>query len=240
MKIAFTNDFKNVWVLSLSCALAGSIMPLMVLVGSLVGTDLAPSAAWATTPIALMILGTALAVIPVSRSMQTLGRKKALWLFMGLGIAGCGLWAVGCGLAMISLQLQSFIMFCLTSALLGTTNTALLQTRFIAMESVAAEHSATAASMVMAGGIIAAFVGPELAIMGSELTQISYQGSFLLAAICIGLAATILSLFKPTHVLAMSNKKTSTSAATLMRNPSFCLVLASGMSAYEWVKTGLR
>ena len=93
MKIAFTTDFKNVWILSLSCALAGSIMPLMVLVGSLVGTDLAPSAAWATTPIALMILGTALAVIPVSRSMQTLGRKKALWLFMGLGIAGCGLWA---------------------------------------------------------------------------------------------------------------------------------------------------
>jgi len=92
-----------------------------------------------------MILGTALAVIPVSRSMQTLGRKKALWLFMGLGIAGCGLWAVdcglwavGCGLAMISLQLQSLIMFCLTSVLLGTTNTALLQIRFIAMENVAA------------------------------------------------------------------------------------------------------
>ena len=234
MKIAFTTDFKNVWILSLSCALAGSIIPLMVLVGSLVGAELAPSTTWATTPIALMILGTALAVIPVSRSMQTLGRKKALWLFMGLGIAGCGL-------AMISLQLQSFIMFCLTSVLLGTTNTALLQTRFIAMESVAAEHSATAASMVMAGGIIAAFVGPELAIMGSELTQISYQGSFLLAAICIGLAATILSLFKPTHVLATSNKKTSTSAAALLRNPSFCLVLASGISAYvimSFVMTG--
>lgn len=131
MKIAFTTDFKNVWVLSLSCALAGSIMPLMVLVGSLVGAELAPSPAWATTPIALMILGTALAVIPVSHSMQTLGRKKALWLFMGLGIAGCGL-------AMISLQLQSFIMFCLTSVLLGTTNTALLQIRSIAMENVAA------------------------------------------------------------------------------------------------------
>jgi hypothetical protein len=78
-----------------------------------------------------MILGTTLAVIPVSRSMQTLVREKALWLFMGLGIASCGL-------AMISLQLQSFMMFCLTSVLLGTTNTALLQTRFIAMENVAA------------------------------------------------------------------------------------------------------
>jgi MFS family permease len=234
MKIAFSTDFKNVWILCLSCALAGSIMPLMVLVGSLVGTDLAPSAAWATMPIALMILGTALAVIPVSRSMQTLGRKKALWLFMGLGIAGCGL-------AMISLQLQSFIMFCLTSVLLGTTNTALLQTRFIAMESVAAEHSATAASMVMAGGIIAAFVGPELAVMGSELTQVSYQGSFLLAAVCISAAATVLSLFKPTHVMATSNKKTSTPAATLLRNPAFCLALASGISAYvimSFVMTG--
>lgn len=234
MKIAFTADFTNVWILSLSSALAGSVIPLMVLVGSLVGTELAPSAAWATTPIALMILGTALAVIPVSHSMQALGRKKALWMFMGLGIGSCGL-------AMVSLQLHSFTLFCLTSVLLGTTNTALLQTRFIAMESVAIEHSATAASMVMAGGIIAAFVGPELAVMGSQLTAVSYQGSFLLAAVCISVAATILGLFKPPQITAASTRKASTSTATLLRNPSFCLVLASGISAYvimSFIMTG--
>ena len=234
MKTAFTTEFKNVWILSLSCALAGSIIPLMVLVGSLVGTELAPSPTWATAPIALMIVGTALAVIPVSRSMQALGRKKALWLFMGLGM-------LGCGLAMGALQLHSFALFCLTSILLGATNTALLQTRFIAMESVAIEHSATAASMVMAGGIIAAFVGPELAVIGSELTAVSYQGSFLLAAACITVAAIILSLFKPTHVAISSSEETSTSVTTLLRNPSFCLVLASGISAYvimSFVMTG--
>lgn len=234
MKIILTADFKNVWILSLSCALAGSIIPLMVLVGSLVGAELAPSAAWATTPIALMILGTALAVIPVSRSMQTLGRKKALWLFMGLGI-------LGCGLAMIALQLQSFIMFCLTSVLLGTTNTALLQTRFIAMESVAIEHGATAASMVMAGGIIAAFVGPELAVMGRDFTPVSFQGSFLLAAACISTAATILSVFEPALIATRTIEKATTSAATLLRNPSFCLVLSSGVVAYvimSFVMTG--
>ena len=234
MKIAFTSGFKNVWILSLSCALAGSIIPLMVLVGSLVGADLAPSVALATAPIALMISGTALAVVPVSRSMQALGRKKALWLFMGLGI-------LGCALAILSLQLQSFIMFCLTSVLLGTTNTALLQTRFIAMESVAIEHSATAASVVMAGGIIAAFVGPELAVMGSNLTQVGYQGSFLLAAACIGTAATVLSLFEPPKITATTIENTPASAATLLRNPSFCLVLASGVSAYvimSFVMTG--
>ncbi len=56
MNIVSTAGFKNVWVLSLSCALAGSVIPLMVLVGSLVGAELAPSVTWATAPIALMIL----------------------------------------------------------------------------------------------------------------------------------------------------------------------------------------
>ena len=234
MNIVSTAGFKNVWVLSLSCALAGSVIPLMVLVGSLVGAELAPSVTWATAPIALMISGTALAVMPVSRCMQVLGRKKTLWLFMGLGI-------VTCGLAMIALQLQSFTLFCITSLLLGATNTALLQTRFAAMESVAIEHSATAASMVMGGGIIAAFVGPELAVMGAQLTEVSYQGSFLLAAACIALAASILSLFKSPQITAPVTQKTSTSTATLLRNPSFCLAIASGIAAYvvmSFVMTG--
>jgi len=234
MNVVFTADFKNIWVLSLSSALAGSVIPLMVLVGSLVGAELAPTVTWATAPIALMILGTALAVIPVSSCMQALGRKRALWLFMSLGI-------VSCGLAMIALQLQSFTLFCITSLLLGTTNTALLQTRFAAMESVTIEHSATAASMVMGGGIIAAFVGPELAVMGAQLTDVSYQGSFLLAAACIALAASILSLFESPQIIATVTQKTSTSTATLLRNPSFCLAIASGITAYvvmSFVMTG--
>ena len=91
MNIISAAGFKNVWVLSISSALAGSTIPLMILAGSLAGTYLAPSAAWATAPIALMITGTAVAAIPVTQLMRTMGRKQGLLAFMMTGIAACGL-----------------------------------------------------------------------------------------------------------------------------------------------------
>jgi hypothetical protein len=111
MNIISAAGFKNVWVLSISSALAGSTIPLMILAGSLAGTYLAPSAAWATAPIALMITGTAVAAIPVTQLMRTMGRKQGLLAFMMTGIAACGL-------AIIALQLQSFTLFCIIYLLL--------------------------------------------------------------------------------------------------------------------------
>jgi MFS family permease len=206
----------------------------MVLIGSLVGTDLAPTVNLATAPVALMILGTAISVVPISACMEKLGRKNTLWLFMGIGIFACGL-------AMVALQLQSFSLFCLTSLIMGSCNAAILQTRFAGMESVPVEHSATAASMVMAGGIIAAFVGPELAVMGISMTVVPYQGSFLLGAICIGLAALLLAPFKPSAMVNVATAKSQATLTSLLGNPSFCLALASGAVAYiimSFVMTG--
>ena len=89
MNIISTAGFKNVWILSISSALAGSIIPLMILAGSLAGTYLAPSADWATAPIALMVTGTAVAAIPVTHLMRSMGRKKGLLTFMMIAIGAC-------------------------------------------------------------------------------------------------------------------------------------------------------
>jgi MFS family permease len=132
VKIISSPGFQNVWVLTLSNALAASIMTLMILVGSLVGADLAPSAEWATLPIALTVIGTAVSILPATGCMQLLGRKPALWVFMALGTFAC--W-----LASYALEQQSFTLFCIAAVLLGSTNAALQQTRFAAMESVAPE-----------------------------------------------------------------------------------------------------
>jgi MFS family permease len=234
MNIFSSAGFADVWVLSISSALAGSVIPLMLLAGSLAGTYLAPSADWATAPVALMIVGTAAAVIPVTQCMRTLGRKKGLLLFMMVAV-------LTCGVAIIALQLQSFTLFCIAALILGSCNAAVLQTRFAAMESVAVEHSATAASMVMASGIIAAFVGPELAVIGRQLTANDYQGSFLLAAICILMGGLLLSLYKPAAMTEVVAEKTATSTRHLLRNPSLCLAIASAAIAYvimSFVMTG--
>jgi MFS family permease len=237
MNIIFSKTFKNVWILSLSNAIAGSTLPLMHLAGTLAGSSLAPSPDWATAPIALMILGTACSVMLVTRTMQRLGRKDGIYVFLAVGLAVCLL-------AAFALQTSSFVLFCLASFLLGSFNATLLQARFAAMESVSMEHRATAASMVMGAGIIAAFVGPEIAIFGKDLFPTAYQGSFLLAGFCIIISSLMLAFYKAGtskgHVEKMEIQ-TKVSARKLFANPTFCLAVMSGAISYvvmSFVMTG--
>jgi len=234
MQITTSNGFTNVWVLTLSNALAASIMALMILVGSLVGSELAPAAEWATLPLALTICGTAAGIVPATAVMQRLGRKHGLWAFMGLGM-------IACAMASIALGLRSFSLFCLASVLLGTTNSALQQVRFAAMESVAPESSASAASIVMLGGILAAFVGPELAVLGAHMTAVDYQGSFWLGALSIACGALLLSIYKPAQIETTSKFIAAGSLRTILRGRGFVLSVASGAVAFvvmSFVMTG--
>ena len=234
MKILSTPGFANVWVLNLSNALAASIMTLMILVGSLVGAELAPAAEWATLPIALTVIGTAVSILPATSCMQRLGRKYAFLVFMALGTFAC--W-----LASAALEQQSFTLFCIAAVLLGATNAALQQTRFAAMESVAPEHGPTAASLMMCGGILAAIIGPELAVAGAHLTAVDYQGSYWLAAATVLLAAGLLTFYKPTATVTKQQTTTASSSLDIIRNPTFILALSSGAIAFvvmSFVMTG--
>jgi len=234
MSIIFSKTFKNAWVLSLSNAVAGSTLPLMHLAGTLAGSRLAPSPDWATAPIALMILGTACSVIPVSRTMQHFGRKTGIYLFLAVGI-------MVCITAMTALKIGSFTLFCLASFILGSFNATLLQSRFAAMESVGIEDRTTAASMFMGSGIIAAFVGPEIALIGKDLFVTAYQGSFLMAALCIVISAAMLTFYKPESMPVAPEVKPKIAANQLFLNPTFCLALASGAVAYivmSFIMTG--
>ena len=206
----------------------------MILVGSLVGSDLAPAAEWATLPLALTICGTAAGIVPATRVMQRLGRKWGLWAFMGLGI-------IACAMASLALEQRSFSLFCLAAVLLGTTNSALQQVRFAAMESVAPEFGASAASIVMLGGILAAFVGPELAVLGAHMTAVDYQGSFWLGALSIVCGALLLGAYKPAQIEATSKPIAAGSLKTILRGRGFVLAVASGAVAFvvmSFVMTG--
>jgi MFS family permease len=166
-----------VWLLALTNAIALSASPMMMLIGSIIGTRLASSAQWATLPIALMVIGTACGVVPAARGMATLGRKWTFLLFIGLGICACLV-------ASQALAWESFPLFCFAAALVGAANAGLQQIRFAAMETVPLDKGPTAASIIMCAGIIAAFLGPELALAGQHLTSVQYQGSFWLGMGC--------------------------------------------------------
>ncbi len=228
------SGFFNVVVLAVCNALAFAITPMMMLVGSLLGVELAPSEDWVTLPIALMVVGTAVGVVPATQAMQRLGRKKAIGLFVGLGV-------IACLIASHSLVIKSFSLFCFCAGLIGFTNAALQQIRFAAMECVELKQGVTAASMIMLAGVVAAFIGPELAVYGRDISPVQYQGSFWLMAASAVIAMIVLLLFVPVKQQTLSRTGSSRPIMALLENPSFRLAVASGAVGYvvmTFVMTG--
>ncbi|MEZ7985042.1 MAG: MFS transporter [Pseudomonadales bacterium] len=226
--------FSNVIILALTSTFAFSTTAMLMLVGSLVGSELAPSADWATLPIAMMVVGTAIGIFPVTRLMSTLGRKHTLWIFFIVNIFICLL-------ASHSLVIKSFALFCFCATMIGFGNAALQQIRFAAMESVTPKHAVTAASIVMLSGVFAAIIGPELAVLGRTLTEVDYQGSFWLVAGNILIATFVLFFYKDIDIKTATEKESSRSIKLIIKSPSFKLAVASAAIGYivmSFVMTG--
>lgn len=217
--------FKTVCLLAIVNAVAMSGTPMMMLIGSIIGTELATDPQWATLPIALMVIGTAMGVLPASRGMARLGRKLTFFVSLGLGI-------IACGLAGQALAWQSFPLFCLSAALLGGTNAALQQIRFAAMECVPLDKGPTAASIIMCAGIIAAFLGPELALLGRHLSSVEYRGSFWLAIGCMAAGGLLLCFYRPGEPFGQEHHGQPRPWRELLANPTLLMAVTSGAIAY--------
>ncbi|MCC2617891.1 MFS transporter [Aestuariibacter halophilus] len=181
------NGRQQVWLLTVIQALAMSGGAMMALLGGVVGAHLAPQPSLSTLPLATMIIGTAVAVIPMTRAMARYGRQAGF-----LGSAGLAVTAAL--VAAYAVNQQAFSVFLAATTLLGFAISGFQQLRFAAMESVPVEQAPNAASKVLLGGLVAAFLGPELAVFGKLLSDVDYAGAFYALAM-IGLLCGILFLF---------------------------------------------
>lgn len=218
---------KNVCLLMLAGAFGLCIAPLVVFIGGLVGSELAPTEHLSTLPVAAIVIGTAIAVIPASSLMARYGRKT---IFIGSAIYS----AFAALLSALAIYYQSFWAFTFSVACLGAALAVLQQYRFAAMESVAADKMAQAASFVILGGLIAAILGPELATMGKDLFDIDYVGSFCLLALTSLLSAIILSFYqvKPAINVSQNLEVKKPSLFRLMRNKIFWVAIMSSTIGY--------
>lgn len=179
----------NVWILAIAQALVMSVSSIVVFVGGLIGAELAPSENMATLPVACIIIGTASTVVPVTLLMEKIGRK-ATFLVISIFSVAVSL------LVSYSIYVDSFFLFCFGTFLFGIATACAMQFRFAAMESVAPELMPNAAATVLLGGIAAAFIGPEIALLGKELVSAGFAGSFLLLAGLFLVSFFVLMLFK--------------------------------------------
>jgi MFS family permease len=138
-------------------ALTMSVPAFVIFAGGITGRQLAPDPAYATLPVALFMFGSAGSILPLVLAMQRFGRKP---IFLLASASAC----VGGVLAMVVLASAHFALYSGALVLMGIGLAAGQQYRFAAMESVAIEQAAGAASRMLLGGLVAAFCGPQLLV----------------------------------------------------------------------------
>ncbi len=184
---------KNVWLLALIQAIAMTSGTLMVLVAGIFGAQSAPSHDLATLPLAIMILGTASAVMPMTFAMHKFGRKLMFFCCAAIGISSSLI-------AAYATQVMSFYWFCAAAALLGFAAAGFQQIRFAAIESAPTHLAPKVLSLVIIGGLFAAILGPELAVLGQRLTTGSFTGAFYLLGGNMLLCFVLFCLYQPSSV----------------------------------------
>lgn len=216
---------RNVWLLTSAQALTLTVNSVIVFVGGIVGSQLAPKEEWSTLPVALGVVGTAMSTVPVTLFMRKVGRKRAFTLIL--------LYSIGNAcLAAYVLINESFYGFCLSTLLFGITNSGVMQFRFAAVESVTPSEIPKAASFVLLGGIVAAFIGPELAVRAKDLFSTEFSGSFLGLAVLFALACLILQGFVNPEIEKTASDEKPRPLKEIAQQPVFWLALSAGAIGY--------
>lgn len=199
--------------------------PMVVFCGGLIGASLAPSASLATLPVAIMVVGTAMAVIPVTLLMQRVGRKPAF-------ILGSLISIVGALLSALSVAQENFWGFCSGIFLLGSGLAFVQQYRFAAMESVTPDKMASAAARVLLGGLVAAYVGPEITLESKDLLAAPYVGGFVILAGMYLLSALLLLFYRPTVMTIAQRRGTGRALTSIATQPIFWVAVLSAAVGY--------
>ena len=215
----------NVWILTTAQALILSVSSMVVFVGGLVGAKLAPVENLATLPVASVVVGTAITIPPVTLLMNTIGRRRSFFII--------GIYSVLVAfLAAYSIVISNFYLFVFSTFLFGATYSCVMQFRFASMESVSENLIPKAASMVLVGGIAAAFLGPEIAVFGKDLLGVEFAGSFILLAGLFVIAMLFLLGFRNPVIKEEKSATQQRPLKTIMQQRVFWVALLAATIGY--------
>lgn len=177
--------YRQVGLLAIAQALFQTGSVLVMTIGGLAGQLVASRPEWATTPIACMFLGTAVAMFPASALMARRGRRTGF-------VAGALLGVAGGVIATIGVYLGALWILSLGTLFFGMYAAFAQFYRFAAGEVADDAFRARAIALVLAGGVVAALLGPALARLEGSLPVPLYAGSFLVLAVLSALACLVL------------------------------------------------
>ena len=218
---------RNVLVLILAQAVMGSQMPMIFILGGLAGQSLATNICFATLPITMIVLGSMLTSPFLSTIMQRYGRKTGFFI----GALGG---ALGAMVGSIGLYAGSFGIFLFGSLLTGIYMSAQGFYRFAAIDNASEAFRPKAISYVLAGGLLAAIIGPQLVKVTAHAMAVPYLATYL-TVIGLNIGGSFVFLLLKTSKAQETNDNMGPirSRKELLRDPKIAVAMICGMVSYS-------
>jgi len=222
----YRHEKGNVLRLAVVQALAGANSTVVYATGAIVGNMLAPDKALATLPISIFVVGMAACTLPAGAIAQRHGRRAAF-----LTGAGCGV-LVGL-LSALAIVLGSFWLFCLATFFGGAYAAVVLSFRFAAADCAPPERRPRALSAVMAGGVFAGVIGPQLVTHTMDLwLPHVFAATFLAQAAVAAVSALILLGVRLPRPAAAKGAVRGRPLRVIARQPRFITAVICGVVSY--------
>lgn len=215
----------NVIRLAIAQALAGANSTVIYATGAILGDALAPDKALATLPVSLLVVGMAASTLPTGAIARRYGRRAAFMAGTACGVL------VGL-LSAAAICLGSFWLFCAATFFGGVYQAVVLSFRFAVADGVRPERRARAMSVVMAGGVFAGVLGPQLVTFTMNLWQpYLFAATFIAQAGVALVSAFVLwgvDLPRPTAADAAPGRP----VGEIVRQPRFVAAVVCGAVSY--------
>lgn len=220
---------KNLWLLALCQGLFLTNNVVFIAINGLVGLQLAPYGWMATLPVMGYVVGGALSTALVAATQARWGRKVSFQIGLAVALLSAAL----CAWAAFSAQ---FWLLCAATVVAGYYSANGQLYRFAAAELAAPAYREKAVSLVLAGGLLGAVAGPNLASATRTLFSVPFAGAYLalMGVALLAMAAMSAIRFEklPVVLNAAGQPQTGRPLAELMRQPALVVAILGAALGY--------
>jgi MFS family permease len=198
---------------------------VFIAVNGLVGLSLAPAPWMATLPVMGYVVGGALCAGIVGRHQRAWGRKRAFQVGLCVAVLSTAL----CAYAAWS---HHFWLLLGATVVAGYYNANAALYRFAAVELVTQEYKERAISWVLAGGVLGAVVGPNLAVATRDILPTAFAGAYGALSLFACASLALLSCIRFPALVAPSATHPGRPLREVARQPVFVIAVLSCALGY--------
>ena len=198
-----------------------------IAINGLVGFSLAPFSWMATLPVMGYVVGGALSTVPVSRIQERFGRKPSF--LIGIGVA-----ILSSLLCLLAATTKNFALLVTATLIAGFYQANGHLYRFAAAELAGPDGKERAVSWVLAGGILGAIAGPNIAAATKDVFAVPFAGAYLSLTLVGCIAAGVMSLiqFPPLVATKPTADEAPRPLREIVRQPLFLLATLGAALGY--------